>query len=160
MLVDSAGYQLTTSRPDAAAAYRDATDALLSGRPTDAALRRALAADPDLAVAAALLVAQDRELSRVEADSALAAVARATRRERQHAEVMLALAGADHERVCALAVEHLREFPDDLPVAWAASQVPDMHTRAPQVVSILRQRPRPTSPAARSFLDTTLGESS
>ena len=84
-------------------------------------MRAALAADPSLGVAlAALAVATAERSEDVPVDLLAAAVATsssATRRERQHIEIVAAALSGDTQRARALSYEHLAEFPTDLLVA-------------------------------------------
>ena len=121
---DHTGLVITTSSRQAAARYADGVD-LLVDRSPDAVvlLRAAVAADPALGVAIAALAWATR--GQAVPHAALVAVlgtvvtgsAPATRRERQHVEIVLTALRGDRDRARALGSEHLREFPADVLVA-------------------------------------------
>jgi len=120
--IDHGGQVVSTDSAEAAAWYAEGV-CLLVRSPSDAvpALRAALAADPSLGVAlAALAVAAAERNEDVPVDLLEAAVATsssATRRERQHIEIVAAALSGDAPRARALSYEHLAEFPSDLLVA-------------------------------------------
>ena len=120
--IDHAGQVVSTDSAEAAAWYADGVSQLIRS-PPDAipALRAALAADPSLGVAlVALAVATAERSEDVPVDLLEAAVASsssATRRERQHIEILAAALSGDAPRARALSYEHLAEFPTDLLVA-------------------------------------------
>ena len=120
--IDHGGQVVSTDSAEAAAWYAEGV-CLLVRSPSDAvpALRAALAADPSLGVAlAALAVAAAERSEDVPVDMLEAAVATsssATRRERQHIEIVAAALSGDAPRARALSYEHLAEFPSDLLVA-------------------------------------------
>jgi hypothetical protein len=116
---DDAGLVITTDAASAAFAYRRGIQLLItSSVDAEAALRDAVTADPhfalarvalDLAVDARGLATDGHEM----ADPAHTKSAGATRRERQHIEVLTLVLGGDRERAAVLGREHLREFPND-----------------------------------------------
>ena len=120
--IDHASQVVSTDSAEAAAWYAEGVCLLLRS-PSDAtwALRAALGADPSLGVAlAALAVAAAERSGDVPVDlleAALAASSSATRRERQHIEIVAAALSGDTQRARALSYEHLAEFPSDLLVA-------------------------------------------
>ena len=110
---------LTTDSEPAAAAYREGIDCILSGWiGADEALNRAIAADPDFGLAYIArarvhqLYAQSAD-ARAMASRARELAARATRRERQHVEVLAAAVEGRPAAALAGAEEHLEEFPRD-----------------------------------------------
>ena len=114
---------ITTDAAFAAHAYSRGVQLLLTS-PDDAEafLRDAVSADPhfalarvalDLAVNARGLAAEDHEC----ADRADTTSLRATRRERQHIEVIRLVLSGERERAAVLGREHVREFPTDVLVA-------------------------------------------
>ena len=125
--VDHAGLVVSTNSAEAAAWYAEGVS-LLVRSPSDAiaALRTALAADPFLGVAlAALAVATVERSEDVPFDLLEAAVAvssSATRRERQHIEIVAAALSGDAPRARALSSEHLAEFPSDLLLAGVVAR--------------------------------------
>jgi hypothetical protein len=151
-----------TANSDAATAYRTAINDLLEGSDPCDGLDAAIAADETFGLAAVTRLAfgalDEEESSVVGEAAARRALAHATRRERQHAEVLLALGRGDHERTCALAVEHLREYPRDLPVAWAAMRVPGVAAWAPQLEPPLRAAADSDDLRTRRFADRLLRE--
>jgi thioredoxin-like negative regulator of GroEL len=119
---DAMGLPISTTSAQAAAHY--ATGArLLVARSTGArpALEAAIAADPTFALAVAALALC--VLAGGDRDGALAvlermpAPAHATRRERQHVEIVSEVVGGNGERAHALGQDHLGEFPGDELVA-------------------------------------------
>lgn len=119
---DHRGLVITTSSAMAAACYADGVQALVFGSSLDAVamLRAAVAADPSLGVAVAALAwsttgeagSDPALLAALEAGEARSSDA--TRRERQHIEIVLTALRGDPDRARALGAEHLREFPDDV----------------------------------------------
>ena len=129
MSEDRYGLPLGARPPRAVEDYVVAVDALLSANVgADEALGRALAADPDFALAHA---ARARALQmRGAAAEAEAAVARAsdlartaTPRERGHVEAVSLALGPDLPRALDAVREHLREFPRDALVLSLATGV-------------------------------------
>lgn len=120
--VDGFGLPLTTTSASAAAWYRRGVAELLDGRPGAAtSFARSVGADRRFAlglagVAVATSVAGDGQPA-VALTLAGELAHGATRRERQHVEVLAAILGSDSARAVALAREHLAEFPSDAVVA-------------------------------------------
>lgn len=135
-VTDGFGLVLSTD-PVAATSYRRGVHELLGGRP-EALLSFARSArhDPSFAlattgIAVATSVAGDdirwRALQRARTTARFA-----TRRERQHVDVVAAALGGDPGAALTLAVDHLEEFPEDALVlsvvsrAVAASGEPEL----------------------------------
>ncbi len=124
---DRYGLSLTTT-PAAAEAYVDAVDRLLAAR--EGALEgfdRALALDPDFALAhvgrsRALLTAGRGPEGRAAVDAAVQRTGKLDRREQRHVEVLAAATGPN-ARALALVREHLGEFPRDAVVLAAANGI-------------------------------------
>jgi hypothetical protein len=76
-------------------------------------LRLAVLADPQLAVAHAALAVASRVDARAALERAVANAPHATRRERQHVEIVGSMVAGDVDRGRALAADHLAEFPTD-----------------------------------------------
>jgi hypothetical protein len=119
---DHMGLVLTTDSGQAAACYARGLELLVTSRDARVMLRAALAADPSLGVALAALVWSatiDSAPSDLVAalERRLAEPAVATRRERQHMEIVAIAARGDRDRARALGLDHLREFPQDVLVA-------------------------------------------
>ena len=116
---------ITTDAASAAHAYSRGIQLLItSSAEAEAALRDAVRADPnfalarvalDLAIDARGLAAEEHEW----ADRADTTSAGATRRERQHIEVIRLVLSGERERAAVLGREHLLEFPNDVLVAHA-----------------------------------------
>ncbi|MEA2877380.1 MAG: hypothetical protein QOF14_2576 [Hyphomicrobiales bacterium] len=110
---------LTTSSDAAAAAYREAHDAMLSAWPGAVqALDRAIAADPDFAlphIARARIHQMYGEGADARAKAARARelAAHATKRERQHVEVLAAAVEGRASEALTGAEQHVEEFPRD-----------------------------------------------
>src|SRR5215213_3518131 len=110
---------LTTSSEAAAAAYREAHDAMLSAWPGAVeALDRAMAADPEFAlpyIARARLHQTYGEGTEARAKAARARelAAHATKRERHHVEVLAAAVEGRAKEALAGAEQHVEEFPRD-----------------------------------------------
>jgi hypothetical protein len=86
------------------------------------ALRAAVAADPSFGVAlAALAMSRGHEnLRQADLDElrqSRQGSSRATRRERQHIEIIVTALGGDADRARALGSDHLGEFPGDIVIA-------------------------------------------
>ncbi len=114
---------ITTDAAAAAHSYSRGIQLLIaSSVDAEALLRDAVTADPHFALAwVALALAVGARGPAAEhhecADRADTTLAGATRRERQHVEVIrLALCG-ERERAAVLGREHLREFPNDVVVS-------------------------------------------
>lgn len=116
---------ITTDAAEAAQAYSRGIQLLItSSVEAESLLRDAVAADPHfalawvalaLAVGAPGLGAEHRQFT----DRVDTTLAGATRRERQHIEVIrLVLGGGDRDRAAVLGREHLREFPRDILVSY------------------------------------------
>ena len=125
---DHVGLPITTQCREAATRYAEGIELLVRSAP-DAlpALRAAVAADPALGVARAALALAVADLATVEdllldVVDAHGASASASRRERQHIEVVAVALRGDADRARALALDHLREFPDDVVVAYVVSR--------------------------------------
>ena len=120
---DFAGLVITTDAASAADAYSRGIQLLITSPvDADALLRDAVMADPNFALArVALALAVDAQGLAAEhhqsADRADTTSVRATRRERQHIEVIRLVLRGDRERAAVLGREHLREFPNDILVA-------------------------------------------
>lgn len=120
---------VTTRSAEAAAHYRDGltyvvkTSALAR---SSAAFDAAVTADDHFAVAlAALAVVLDAGGMARESAVALAragvGIGRATRRERQHVEIVGLFLGADRSRARALGAAHLQDFAGDVLISWLMS---------------------------------------
>ena len=117
---------VTAASAEAVADYVAAVDLLLSATPgADARLERALAADPDFALAqiarARLLQLQARiGEARAAAERATALAVRASTRERGHVEAIARAIAGDAPGALALVQEHAAEYPRDaLPLSLA-----------------------------------------
>jgi hypothetical protein len=122
---DHRGLTITTDSAEAAAHYREGLQLLVGSSPEALpALRAAVAADPGLGVALAALIlcvsaSGDRDDALMGAlGRALDGSTRATRRERQHIEIIAGVVRGDSERARALAQDHLVEFPDDVLIEY------------------------------------------
>lgn len=119
-LEDRSGLPLSTSSHEAASSYRDGVDFMLAGwTGTAEALQRAIATDPDFAlahIARARVHAfyQQGDLARAKAATARELVARrGTERERSHVETLaLAIEGRLPEAIAAMR-EHVETWPRD-----------------------------------------------
>jgi hypothetical protein len=121
---DHMGLVITTESAAAAGCYAEGVQLLIRSSPKAVALlRAALAADASFGVALAALALSTADHASADDDLVgaleriLARSSSATRRERQHMEVIAVAVGGDRERARALGYEHLREFPDDVLVA-------------------------------------------
>jgi tetratricopeptide (TPR) repeat protein len=116
---DRHGFSIGTTSTAAAASYRDGVDLYMSGNPGgEAALREAMAVDPDFALAPAALTALLRDSGRHDEARETAGLARrlaadASPREKSHVEVIAAMADGDGPRSFDLMQEHLAQFPRD-----------------------------------------------
>ena len=116
---DRHGLAISTASDTAASQYQDGVDHYMAGNPGgEAALREAMTADPEFALAPAALTAVLRDIGRHEEASETANLARTlaadvTRREKQHVEVIAVMADGDGPRSFELMREHLAEFPCD-----------------------------------------------
>ncbi|MCP5180630.1 MAG: hypothetical protein H6994_12150 [Pseudomonadales bacterium] len=116
---DSYGLEITASSEAAAVAYRLAADRLLSAtgnalEAADVAVRE----DPDMpmahsARAMALLARADVPAARTAADAGLRLATHATRRERQHAAIIVDVVNGRRDEALAKLREHLAEYPRD-----------------------------------------------
>jgi hypothetical protein len=109
-------YVITTSSAEAVALYRKGVDLIVrSSADARSVLTAAVAADDRMAVALAALAHESRSEARVRSllDRASHAARSATRRERQHVEVVMATLMGDLPRARALGAEHLADFPRD-----------------------------------------------
>ncbi len=118
---DHMGLVISTRSAEAAAYYAEGVQLLISGSAAAVpVLQAALAADPSLGVViVAIAVTRfDAEGAiSVELDvleRALATSSPATRRERQHIEIVMVALRGDMARARALGAEHLSEFPADV----------------------------------------------
>jgi len=124
-VTDAAGLPLTTDR-DAAASYRRGIRHLLAGEHVGArrCLAAALTADPLFALghaASAVAARHDEDLSAASRRAAAQAVVHATRRERQHVDVIIAALTDDAAKALALGIEHLVEYPADMTIRQVVS---------------------------------------
>ena len=118
--VDRYGLPLSTSSPEAAQAYRDGIDLMLSAWPGAAeAFDRALAADAEFALAHIARARihsfyQQGEAARKEAAAARERVARrGTERERGHVETLALAVEGNLPAALSSALNHLESFPRD-----------------------------------------------
>jgi hypothetical protein len=116
---DAYGLPLTTNSDAAAAGFRLAADHLLAavGDPLSAA-DAAVEADPDMALAhsvraMALLFRSQPKPAKDEADAAVRLAAHATRRERQHAAIVLDVVTGQRDAGLAKIRAHVQDFPRD-----------------------------------------------
>lgn len=119
MNLDRYGLPLTTASDSAAAAYRDGVDRILSAwYGADNAFDRAIIEDPAFALAH-IARARIHQLNmesaeaRAEAAQARRLAATATRRERQHMEILAAAIEGQPKLALTGAEQHLDEFPRD-----------------------------------------------
>jgi len=117
---DRYGLPLSTNSPEAAEAYRDGIDLMLSAWPGAAeAFDRALAADPDFALAHIARARihsfyQQGEAARKEAAAARELVTRRdTARERSHVETLALAVEGNLPAALSSALNHLESFPRD-----------------------------------------------
>jgi len=116
---DRYGLTVTTDSPVAFERFQQGMDDLLAYGPAgEERMAEALQADPGLAVAHAgvalmALVQGDAATARDAMARARETVGGATRRERQHVEVLSAFVGGEGARGFALADEHVKDFPRD-----------------------------------------------
>jgi hypothetical protein len=114
---------ITTDTAEAARAYSRGIQLLTtSSVDAEALLRDAIAADPHFALAwvALALAVGTRGLAAEHhecVDRADATLPGATRRERQHIEVIRLVLSGERNRAAVLGREHLREFPSDAVVS-------------------------------------------
>jgi tetratricopeptide (TPR) repeat protein len=126
-ITDRYGLPVTTASPVAAARFQEGMDKLLSyGAGAEECFAAAVQADEGLAVAyagvALVAVAQgDAATARAAVGRARAAVAGATRRERQHVEALSAMVGGETTRGLDLVDTHVAEFPRDAMLVNQAS---------------------------------------
>jgi len=121
---DFAGLVITTDDASAAHAYSRGIHLLITSS-ADAVdlLRDAVTVDPGFALArVALALAVDARRPPGEQHECAAGAdttsAGATRRERQHIEVIRLVLNGENERAAVLGREHLREFPNDVVVSY------------------------------------------
>jgi hypothetical protein len=119
-LSDGHGLAVSTTSLAATVAYARGLDLLLAASPAAVSmLRRALCADPEFElarVALACVLADGRgQAQHLRREGSAGSVA--TRRERQHIEVIKLVLSGDRRRAAVLGREHLREFPNDVLVA-------------------------------------------
>ena len=122
-VTDAFGLTLTTTR-SAAAAYRRGVVDLLAGRTSAAerSLTDAVVADPRFALGHAALAATGEGEIDLALERARALAGGASRRERQHVEVIDAAVRGDTGRALALAHDHLTRFPCDVLVLHAVAR--------------------------------------
>ena len=118
--------RLSTSADAAVRSYRNGIAALIAGAPhAEAALERALAVDPDFALARVGLAAARFAHGDPFAPSPVGTLPM-TRAERHHVEIVEALCRDDRYHAADLRREHLLEYPADLLVVWA----PNLYRRS------------------------------
>ena len=129
MLTDRYGLPITTSSQEARAAYIAGADGVLMAGPTDKAdLRRAIAADPEfalarIALARASFIVADIATVREEVAKARALAPKLTPREQGHINALaLAMEGKPVDALVATKA-HLADFPRDAMVAAPATGV-------------------------------------
>jgi tetratricopeptide (TPR) repeat protein len=117
---DRYGLALSTNSSDAADAYREGIDLMLSGWPGAAeAFERAITADPDFALARVArarmhTIYQQSEAARKQAALAREAVVRCgTEREKGHVETLALASEGNLPAALASALRHLENFPRD-----------------------------------------------
>ncbi len=117
---DRYGLPLSTNSSDAAAAYRDGVDLMLSAWPgATEAFERAIAADGEFALARVArarmhTIYQQGEAARKQAALAREAVARrGTEREKGHVETLALASEGNLPAALATALKHLESFPRD-----------------------------------------------
>lgn len=114
---------MSTRSCASAQAYTRGVDLLLRSSPeATSALRLAVEADPEFALArvalACALLADDLPVESVSNEGSWCSAADVpTRRERQHIEVIRLVLSGDRDRAAVLGREHLREFPSDVLVS-------------------------------------------
>jgi hypothetical protein len=129
MIQDRYGLPLSTSSPAAGRAYVEGVDGLLAARAApEACFDRAIAADPDFALAhmgqaRALQLLGRGALAQAAAARARALGAALDRRERQHVEALALAVGGQGGRALALVRAHLGEFPRDVMALAAANGI-------------------------------------
>jgi hypothetical protein len=114
-------YVISTNSPEAVALYREGVDLVLrSSADARSVLAAAVAADPQMAVALAALAHEigSEPTFRGVLDEAAAAALSATRRERQHVEIVTSMLMGDLPRGRALGAEHLADFPRDALIGY------------------------------------------
>ncbi len=118
---DSRDLSLSTTSPDAARAYRDGVDLLLSTWPgAIETLQRAVAADPDFALARAALArahatrAQVTEARACIAGAVEAAARNGTARERSHVATLSLAINGQGQAALEHALAHLDDWPRDV----------------------------------------------
>jgi hypothetical protein len=123
LLTDGRGLSVSTRSCRSVLAYIRGVDLLLMSSPEAAsALRVAVEGDPEfalarVALACALLAADQPVESELGEGSWCSANDVPTRRERQHIEVIRLVLSGDRDRAAVLGREHLREFPGDVLVS-------------------------------------------
>jgi tetratricopeptide (TPR) repeat protein len=116
---DRYGLALTTASEAAAAAYRDGFDRILSAwTGADEAFERAIAADPDFALAHVArarvhAIYAEGAAARAKAAHARKLAATATQRERRHVEIIALAIEGQSAAALAQAEQHLDECPHD-----------------------------------------------
>jgi hypothetical protein len=127
---DHMGLVISTRSAEAAARYAEGVQLLISGSPAAVGvLRGGLAADPSLGVLLVAIAVARFDAARADSfeldvlEHALATSSPATRRERQHIEVVLVALRGDLARARALGAEHLSEFPADVLIRHFVGQL-------------------------------------
>ena len=129
MLTDRYGNRLTSTSPEARDAYVAAVDLLLSANPgAEPAFRRAIACDPELAVAhaglgRALQIEARPAEARAAAACALALTSGLSARERGHVETLGLLINGKSAEALAAARTHLDDYPRDAMVLAPCTSV-------------------------------------
>jgi len=129
VIQDRYGLSLSTSSAAAGRAYAEGVDALLAAHAApEACFDRALAADPDFALAhlgraRALQLLGRGALAQAAAARARELGAALDRRERQHVEALALAVGGQGARALTLIRAHLAEFPRDVMALAAANGV-------------------------------------
>ncbi|MGY2849339.1 Tfp pilus assembly protein PilF [Bradyrhizobium sp. USDA 4518] len=122
MIHDRYGLPLTTTSDRAAAYYVDGVDRMLAAlHGADAAFEAAIAEDPDFALAhigraRVHQLNMEGAKARAKAADARQLAAAASRRERQHIEIMASVIEGQGKKAMAAAEQHLSEYPRDAQV--------------------------------------------
>ena len=125
VLQDRFGNSLSTQSGAAVECYNEALDRLVSMYNAAETCERALAADPEFALAhcvrARMLLFEGQTKQAVQAsDHAVALSANTTRREQAHAQIVAMVTRGDNAAALPLVREHAVQFPRDaLPLSFA-----------------------------------------